>query len=226
MNGKRITIFCGHYGSGKTNIAVNYAFYLKDQGKKVLVTDLDIINPFFRTKDSEKEFSERGIELISPEYANSSLDVPTLSAETQRIITDKDYFSVVDVGGDERGSVALGGFAEAIKEENNYEMIYVVNFYRPHTKTAKEAYDMLLMIENVCGLKFTSIINNSCVGVQTTQEDVLSTIETANELSEISGLPITKTSVKKDLAEKLEGKIQNIFPLELQEKYFRVTGIK
>ena len=224
MLDKRITIFCGHYGSGKTNLAVNYAFYLKNKGQTVVVSDLDIINPFFRTKDSEEEFRKAGIELISSEYANSSLDIPTIPAEMQRVFEDRSFSAVLDVGGDERGSVALGRFAPMIKEENDYNMVFVVNFYRPLTRTAEEALSMLCMIEGVTGLKFTSIINNSCLGIHTTEEDVLSTLSLADELSRLSGVPVAYTSAQKTLCEKLQGKVENLFPLTLQEKYFRVTG--
>ena len=226
MQDKRITIFCGHYGSGKTNLAVNYAFYLKNKGYEVVVSDLDIINPFFRTKDSEEEFKEAGIELISSEYANSSLDIPTIPAEMQRVFEDKSFCAVLDVGGDERGSVALGRFSPMIKEENNYNMVFVVNFYRPLTRTAQEALSMLRMIEDVTGLKFSSIINNSCLGVHTTAEDVLSTIPMAQELSVLSNVPVAATSVQKSLYNELKGKVPDLFSLNLQEKYFKVTGIK
>lgn len=226
MQDKRITIFCGHYGSGKTNLAVNYAFYLKNKGYEVVVSDLDIINPFFRTKDSEEEFKKAGIELISSEYANSSLDIPTIPAEMQRVFEDKSFCAVLDVGGDERGSVALGRFSPMIKEENNYNMVFVVNFYRPLTRTAQEALSMLRMIEDVTGLKFSSIINNSCLGVHTTAEDVLSTIPMAQELSVLSNVPVAATSVQKSLYNELKGKVPDLFSLNLQEKYFKVTGIK
>ena len=226
MQDKRITIFCGHYGSGKTNLSVNYALYLKSKGESVVVSDLDIINPFFRTKDSEEELRKAGIELISSEYANSSLDIPTIPAEMQRVFEDKSFNAVLDVGGDERGSVALGRFAPMIREENNYNMVYVVNFYRPLTRAPEEALTMLKMIEDVTGLKFSAIVNNSCVGVHTTAEDVLSTVPLAEELSSLSGVPVAFTSVQKSLYNELSGKIENLFPLTLQEKYFRVTGIK
>ena len=223
---KRVTLFCGHYGSGKTNLAVNYAMELGKKGKKVLVADLDIINPYFRTKDSAEEFEKVGIELIASEYANSAIDVPSLPAELHRISQDKEYFAVLDVGGDERGSVALGRFSQQIKEENDYEMIFVVNFYRHHTLNPEEAYEMLKMIEKVCGLEFTAIINNSCLGIETTAKDVLNTDEAAKELSQLSGLPLVATSAKEDVAKELSSLIDDVFPLSLQEKYFRVTGIK
>lgn len=223
---KRITIFCGHYGSGKTNLAVNCALKLKSENEKVLVADLDIINPYFRTKDSEEQFRKAGIELVCSEYANTGLDIPTLPAEMHQITQDKSTLAVLDVGGDERGSVALGAFAPEIIEENDYEMLYVVNFYRPHTADAKQALDMLKKIEAICGLEFTAIVNNSCLGVETTAQNVLESVDEAKKLSALSGLPIAATSVMKSLENELSGKIENLFPLELQEKYFRVTGIK
>lgn len=226
FNEKRISIFCGHYGSGKTNLAVNYAFYLKNKGHQVTVLDLDIINPYFRTKDSEKDFSEASIELIASDFANSALDMPVLPAKMYGAVQDKSAYCVLDVGGDDRGSVALGGFVPYIKEENNYEMFYVVNFYRPHTKNAEEALAVMRTIEETCGLSFSAVINNSCLGVQTTPDDVTATFEEANKLCEISSLPLAATSVRKTLLPKLEGRCETLFGLDLQEKYFKVTGIK
>ena len=123
MNYKRITLVCGHYGSGKTNIAVNMAFELKKQFGRVAIADLDIVNPYFRTKDSEKELKEAGIRLIVSEYANTNLDIPALPQEMYAIVDDKDLVSVVDVGGDDRGAYALGRLSPAIREENNYDML-------------------------------------------------------------------------------------------------------
>ena len=105
---KRITIFAGHYGSGKTNIAVNFALGLREEHDKVSIADLDIVNPYFRTKDSEKILAEKGIRLISSEYANSNVDVPALPAEAYSIIDDLSVRAVIDVGGDDRGALALG----------------------------------------------------------------------------------------------------------------------
>ena len=99
-NPKRITLFAGHYGSGKTNIAVNFALSLKKMGKMVEIADLDIVNPYYRTKDSEKELKEAGIRVISSEFANSNVDFPAMPGEAYSIIDNKDSFAVCDVGGD------------------------------------------------------------------------------------------------------------------------------
>lgn len=217
---KRLTLFAGHYGSGKTNIAVNYAMMLKKQGYDVIVADLDIVNPYFRTKDSEKELQEMGIELISSKFANTNLDIPSLPQEMYRTVQDKSKYAVMDIGGDDAGAVALGRFAPFIKEENNYDMVFVVNFFRPLSRTAEEALEIMREVEASSKLKFTSIINNSNLGELTTAEDVLSTETQAQKLSELSGLPLKLTSVKESLYNELNNKTKNLFCLALQNKIF------
>lgn len=213
---KRLTIFAGHYGSGKTNLAVNYALNLKREGYEVKIADLDIVNPYFRTKDSEKELKEAGIQLISPAYANSNVDLPALPQEIYSLVQRRDFHAVMDVGGDDRGAYALGRYTPYILEENDYRMVFVANFYRPLTQTPQDALEVMREIELVCGIQFTCIINNSNLGNLTTAADVAATEEKAQELSRISGLPIWFTSAERSIAG--EGQ----FPLNLQEKYYDV----
>ena len=218
MDSRRLTLFAGHYGSGKTNIAVNYAFRLADEGKKVCIADLDIVNPYFRTKDSEKELSERGIHLISPQYANSNVDLPALPAESYRLVQDKSIFGIMDIGGDDRGAYALGRFADAIKAEGDYRMAFVVNCYRPLTSTVRETVEIMHEIEAACGLGFTCIINNSNLGEETTPETVLASADFVRELSELTGLPVWMTSVEETVAKGLSS--PDVFPMRLQRKRF------
>ncbi|MBQ5800845.1 MAG: P-loop NTPase, partial [Clostridia bacterium] len=103
MKDKRITILSGHYGSGKTNIAVNIALDLKSRHERVAVADIDIVNPYFRTKDSEELFEKEGIRLICSAYANTNVDIPALPQEMYAVTDDKSLYAVLDVGGDERG---------------------------------------------------------------------------------------------------------------------------
>ena len=215
---ERLTLFAGHYGSGKTNIAVNYAISLKDKGYPVVIADLDIVNPYFRTKDSEKELKEKGIELLCSPYAGSNLDIPSLPQEMYRAVQDRNTYAVMDIGGDDAGAVALGRFAPFIQEEGNYEMIFVVNFFRPLTRTADEALEIMREVENASKLKFTAIANNSNLGEDTTVEDILSTVSETQKLSEMSSLPVVMTCVKKDLVIALEEKVDNVFSLSLQNK--------
>ena len=226
MEHKRLTLFAGHYGSGKTNIAVNYALHLAREGKKVCIADLDIVNPYFRTKDSAKELEQAGVELISPQYANTNVDLPALPAESYRLVQDKNVWGIMDIGGDDRGAYALGRYTPVIKEENNYRMAFVANCYRPLTRTPKEALEIMREIEAACSLPFTCLINNSNLGTETTPETVLASQEFMAELSAISGLPIFLQTATIEVAKKLEDEIPNIFGLQLQKKYFDLPSQK
>lgn len=220
MEHKRLTLFAGHYGSGKTNIAVNYALHLAGQGKKVCIADLDIVNPYFRTKDSARELAAAGVDLISPQFANTNVDLPALPAEAYRLVTDRQTFGIMDIGGDDRGAYALGRYVPSILEENNYRMAYVANCYRPLTRTAEDALEVMREIETACGLRFTCIINNSNLGTETTPETVLKSLDFIQRLSELSGLPVFLHTAAADVAAVLQEKIYPVLPLQLQEKYF------
>ena len=128
MNHKRITLFAGHYGSGKTNIAVNYALLLAREGRRTAIADLDIVNPYFRTKDSAAELAAAGVSLISPQFANSNVDLPALPAEAYRLVEDRSLHAVMDIGGDDRGAYALGRYTPFILEEGDYRMAFPAAF--------------------------------------------------------------------------------------------------
>lgn len=211
---KRITIFAGHYGSGKTNIAVNYAINLKKSGRNVIIADLDIVNPYFRTKDSEKLLESLGIRLISSEYANSNVDVPAISAQSYAVTDDKESYAVIDVGGDDRGALALGRFSDKIKEENNYDMFFVINKFRPLTATPQLTAEVMHEIENAAGIKFTGIVNNSNLGDETSENNIRSSFEYANEVSRLTGLNIYATSVKEDAADSFKD-VENLMPINI-----------
>jgi len=225
MNHKRLTLFAGHYGSGKTNIAVNYALLLAKEGKKVCIGDLDIVNPYFRTKDSAAELEAAGIHLISPQYANTNVDLPALPAEAYRLVQDKTSYAIADIGGDDRGAYALGRYAPEILEEQNYAMVFVANFCRPLTRTAEDALEVMKEIEAACGLSFTNIVNNTNLGEETTAETVLSSLSLVNKLSELSGLPVLFHCAEEKVAEDLKGKLDNVFTLHLQDKYFEISTL-
>ena len=217
MNFKRVTLFCGHYGSGKTNVAVNVAFELKKMYNNVAVADLDIVNPYFRAKDSTKEFEEKGIRLICSEYANTNVDIPALPADIYTITVDKDMYAVLDIGGDDRGAYALGRIADDIKAEENYEMLMVINRYRPLTPDAQSTIEVMREIEAACKIPFTGLVNNSNIGRETTAETILASTAYAEDVSRATGLPVVLTSVREDLEKELSDKIPNIFPLKLQK---------
>lgn len=215
---KRITILAGHYGSGKTNIAVNLALKMKKDGIDTVIADLDIVNPYFRTKDSLAELNEAGIRLISSEYANSNVDIPALPQEMYAVVDDKSRYYIVDLGGDDRGAYALGRYADRINEEGNYEMLFVFNKYRPLTPDAESAMEVMAEIEAAAGVKFTGIVNNSNIGPMTDEAALAASFPECERLCELSGLPLRFTSVDKKIYEGIMGDRKDYFPLELQKK--------
>ena len=226
MEHKRLTLFAGHYGSGKTNIAVNYAMALAKEEKKVCIADLDIVNPYFRTADSARELEEAGVHLICPQFANTNVDLPALPAEAYRLVTDKRSYGIMDIGGDDRGAYALGRYVPAIVAENNYRMVFVANSCRPLTRTPEEALEVMKEIEAACGLEFTCILGNTNLGTETTAQTVLSSVPYMEKLSQISGLPIFLYTATIEVAKELEGKLPEVLPLKLQEKYFDLPSQK
>ena len=218
MEYKRITLLCGHYGSGKTNIALNMAYEIKNSYENVAIADLDIVNPYFRTTDSAKDLKEKGIKLIASEYAGSNVDIPALPQQIYSICDQKDKQVIIDVGGDDRGAYALGRISPAILEENNYEMLFVINCFRPLTRDAESTIEVMREIEYAAKIKFTAIVNNSNLGEETSKDDVLNSISYAEEISQKTGLPIKCTSVYNKLYDDLKNEIPNLFSLKLQDK--------
>ena len=215
---KRVLLLCGHYGSGKTNIAVNLAQAIKREYPTVTLADLDIVNPYFRSKDSASELKEAGIRLICSNFANSNVDVPALPPDLYALTDDHRMRAIIDVGGDDRGALVLGRLAPSILEENDYEMLMVINCYRPLTRDAASTLEVMREIEAAGGIRFTALVNNSNLGVETTAQDVLASVRYANEVADMSGLPVVMTTADERLEDELKYKISNLFPLKLQKK--------
>ena len=215
---KRLTLFAGHYGSGKTNIAVNYAMKLASEGKRVCIADMDIVNPYFRTKDSEAELEAMGIRVVAPKYANTNVDLPALPAESYSLVQDRSTYGIMDIGGDDRGAYALGRYVSAIKAENDYRMAFVVNCYRSLTQTVEDTVEIMHEIEAACGLEFNCIVNNSNLGEETTAETVLDSLDFVERLSALTGLEVWMHTAKESVAEQL--KTLSVMPMTLQKKLF------
>ena len=222
MNAKRITLFAGHYGSGKTNIALNYARMLKRSGEKVAIADLDIVNPYFRTKDSAQDLQAEGIDLIVSDFANSNVDFPAMPKEVYALVAERDRKIVMDIGGDDRGALALGRYVPDILQENDYEMLAVINAARPLTQNAADTVEVLREIEAACRLPFTGLVNNTNLGPQTTAETVLDSQAYADEVAAQMKIPVRFTCATKALAAGLEGKVENLLPLEIQKLYYQL----
>ncbi|NMA37893.1 MAG: ParA family protein [Papillibacter sp.] len=214
INFKPYTIICGHYGCGKTNLSLNIAFDLVSQGKSVTMVDLDIVNPYFRSSDYIDKLRESGIKMKAPGSSGTTLDMPALPAEIAATFDSGDYV-LIDVGGDDAGATALGRFASKIKKLD-YDLLYVINKYRPLTAESKAAAQLLSEIEAASRLKATGVVNNSHLMQFTDEETIVSTLPFAEETARALGLPLRFTTAPRDVAERL--KLDNIYPIDIHVK--------
>lgn len=216
---KKITVVTGHYGTGKTNLSVNIAMNIKSQGKNVCVVDLDIVNPYFRTADFKGLFEKNNIKLITPEYANSNLDIPALSFDLEQLAMTDDYI-VVDVGGDDAGASALGRYSQALEKfHDDIEMIYVINAYRYLTPTPDDALELMYEIEKASHMKHTAIINNSNLGIETNSEIIEKSLNFASETASKANLPLLYSTCPENIYQNLDNK-SDIFPVKVYVKPF------
>lgn len=199
---KKIIIICGHYGAGKTNIAVNLALYFKEKYNKIYtLVDLDIVNPYFRAADAKKFLEEQGIPMIVPLYANTNVDIPSVPPEIYSIFNDGAN-AIIDVGGDDTGATALGLVADKISSFD-YDMYYVVNQYRPLISNPDDAADLARDVEGKSKLKITAVINNSNLGAETDADTVKASLSYANNTAFRLGVPLSATATTANITDGL-----------------------
>ncbi len=199
---KRINIFCGHYGSGKSEISVNAAVSIKGEEQDVLLADMDIVNPFFRSVDAKNALEARGIKVVAPLFANTNVDVPALVPEISVALKGKSRHVILDVGGDEDGARVLGRYHLDIPNEE-YDMFFVFNRARPMTRDLKSTLKYIREIEAASRLKVTQLIHNTHYLEETTLEDVLYGVELAREIGRELNVPLAATCVMEGLAGQL-----------------------
>ena len=197
---KKITIITGHYGSGKTNLAVNLALRLADAGEKVTIVDFDIVNPYFRTADFAELFQKHGVTLAASMYANTSLDIPAISFDMERMAYEPGYL-IVDVGGDDAGAIGLGRYAEGFSAyvPEHLDMWYVINRYRYLTERPEETLELMYEIEAVSRMRHTGTVNNSNLGRETTADTIQQALPYAEETAAQAKLPLVYTTYRNDL---------------------------
>lgn len=189
---KRLVIICGHYGAGKTNVAVNLAAAAAKAGKRVCIADFDVVNPYFRSADNKEELNALGVRCIIPQFANTNVDIPSIPAEFQSVFVS-DELCIIDVGGDD-GAIALSVYRDRFIE-NGYDMIYVYNACRPLISEIEEAVQSVEYIEAMSGLKISGIVNNSNLGEETTAQTVENGYEKCLQLGERTGIPVIANTV-------------------------------
>ena len=212
---KRINIITGHYGSGKTEFAVNYAMSLQKNFQKTCICDMDIVNPYFRTNDAHTELEKEGIKVIAPDYAGTNLDLPTLPSDILSVFSDKDCHAVLDVGGDEDGAIALGQFYPYLKDED-YEMFLVVNAKRPDTQNADDIIKLAREIEIASRCRITALVNNANLSYLSSASDFDASFELLDEVSKRMNIPVKYVSSTPEILSELKNVEENKkFPLKL-----------
>jgi hypothetical protein len=185
----RITIFTGRFGTGKTEVAVNYALYLAGRHGHVTLTDMDVVTPYFRCRDVSDHLEKEGVEVVAPPQVTKSIHLPAISAEIWGTLQNLDGLTVMDVGGDSQGSRAIGQFKSLI-EQSGYVMYLVVNPYRPFNATVERIAQTVEDVEANTRLRTGALVSNPNLISETT----LGTVERGHALveqaSEELGLPI------------------------------------
>jgi hypothetical protein len=194
----RITILAGHFGSGKTEIAINLALKERQIHNHVAINDLDIINPYFRSRDVATILQQHDIELISPTNQLATSDLPIVSGEIYRVLHDHRYKVIIDAGGDKDGAMALGQYYHEWKEYNP-QLLFVLNVNRPYVSTLKGALYTVRQVEAAARLKVTGIINNTNIGRETTMEDILKGYELSGYLADELNIPLKYSTISKHL---------------------------
>ena len=212
LENKRVIVL-GHYGSGKTNFAVNLALQRRAAGAQVALCDLDIVNPYFRSADFADRMQQEGIEMVSPSFAGSNVDVPALTGRLDALLANPDRQVIVDVGGDDAGAIAVGRYARKLLPQEP-TVLYVVSACRPVTNTPQAALEILREIEYASHVKATHIVNCTNLGKETDAQTIRSSLEYIDQLCRISGLPLCCHAVRSDLADQLKD-IDRILPVEI-----------
>ena len=210
---RRIRIITGHYGSGKTEFAVNYVKKLRESvDGRVAIADLDIVNVYFRSREKKEELEEKGIQVIASNLDTAVADVPAVSGAMTMPVINKEYQYVVDLGGNDVGTLVLGRI-KPLLDHAEADFFMVVNAYRPNTSTPEGIIENL---EYAAGLKVTGFINNTNLVRETTAECLLHGDEVLKEVTKRTGVPVKYVSYVKDvMTEEIpEGLSGELFPME------------
>lgn len=185
----RVALVCGHYGTGKTEFSVNYALALARAKQRVMLADVDIVNPYFRSRERRQVLESAGVRVISSSQACSDADVPSLPAELLTIFEDRSVRGVIDVGGDPVGARVLARFQPKIAEED-HTLLFVLNANRPEVRTVESALVYLRSIEAVTGLTCGGLVNNTHLCGETTPHEILKGAKLAEAVSQETGIPV------------------------------------
>lgn len=196
---RRITIFTGNLGSGKTELAINFGLSLKERGLPTSVVDLDVVNPYFRTRLVREKLERLKLTVVCPRGEWAGADLPALPADIRGVLGDPARYGVFDVGGDEVGATTLGRF-KPLLPSRNYHLWFVVNACRPFTRDKAGIIKVLHSIEKACRLQVTGLASNTNLGINTNTETILTGHQVVEEAAAELELPVVMVGVRQELA--------------------------
>lgn len=208
MEQRRVTVLLGHFGSGKTEIALNRALDAADEGERVTLADLDVVKPYFRSRAARDILAAAGVGLLAPEGENIFGDLPIIVPQIRSALREPGRQLVVDVGGDDTGARVLGSLADVVPRDET-DVLLVLNFRRPSTPDAARAAAMVRAIETVGRVTVTGLISNTHLMDETTTDIMVEGWRLAEETAELVGVPVRAVAVTEsaadDLADHLPG---------------------
>ncbi|WP_204404156.1 ATP-binding protein [Alkaliphilus hydrothermalis] len=215
LNDNRIRMIIGHYGSGKTEFAVNYAINLAKEVKNVSIADLDVVNPYFRSREKQEMLLPFGVKVLSSYVTGSGSDLPAVSADVLAPLQDPESNIILDVGGDSMGARTLGRYKEYFLP-GAYDMFMVVNANRPETQDVEGVLHHIDTIERSARAKVTGIVNNTHLLRYTTVEEVLKGQELCKKVSEALNIPIKYIGVLESLVDQLPKDLEGtVLPIKM-----------
>jgi hypothetical protein len=196
---KRVTVFVGHFGSGKTEIALNGALELAAAGDRVTLADIDVVKPYFRSRAARDILKDAGIRLLAPSGENTHSDLPIIVPQIRSALQDPACRLVMDAGGDDNGAKVLGSLADVVPEAET-SCLAVLNFRRPSTPNPAGAVAMVRDIEAAARISMTGLVSNTHLMGETTAEIVMEGYRMAVETSRQLGVPVVAATATDELA--------------------------
>jgi len=190
----KILIFMGMFGSGKTEIALNFAQSLSKAGQRVALADIDTISPYYRSRDLREAFGKDGIKIIAPAGKLAHADLPIISPEIFGYVENPEYRIVIDVGGNDDGAVVLSSLIRRLPAER-CTTFYVLNPYRPFNDTIANAVSHVERLREKSRMRIDFLVNNSNIGPETTGKEILHGEDFIEEISKITTIPVAFTVV-------------------------------
>ena len=214
----RIITILGHYGSGKSELAINIALLFAASKETVYLADLDVVNPYFRSRESADFLMKKGINVISSAEDFPGVDLPYMPGNVVSMFQNPNAYGVIDAGGDPAGAKVLARYADDIRNAGG-EVLFVVNGNRPMTKTYEDVLKYINNIEGSSGLRVSGLINNTHLMNNTEIQDILEGAKLVKEVSGKTGIPVAAHMVTKDLIPEIDRITDTENPIDMSKVF-------